>query len=39
MVCGPGSIVEAHKPDEFVTLEQLALCDRFIEGLIGAEMG
>ena len=36
MVCGPGSIIEAHKPDEFVTLEQLALCDRFIDGLIGA---
>ena len=30
MVCGPGSIDQAHKPDEFVTLEQLALCDRFI---------
>lgn len=39
MVCGPGSIVEAHKPDEFVTLEQLALCDRFIDGLIGADQG
>jgi len=39
MVCGPGSIVQAHKPDEFVTLDQLALCDRFIEGLIGAEPG
>ena len=39
MVCGPGSIVEAHKPDEFVTLDQLALCDRFIDGLIGADRG
>ena len=39
MVCGPGSIAQAHKPDEFVTLEQLALCDRFIEGLIGADLG
>jgi acetylornithine deacetylase len=39
MVCGPGSVAQAHKPDEFVTLEQLALCDRFIEGLIGADLG
>lgn len=39
MVCGPGSIVEAHKPDEFVSLEQLALCDRFIERLIGVDKG
>jgi acetylornithine deacetylase len=35
MVCGPGSIAQAHKADEFVTLEQLARCDRFIDGLIG----
>jgi len=36
MVCGPGSIAQAHKADEFVTLDQLARCDRFIDGLIGA---
>jgi acetylornithine deacetylase len=36
VVCGPGSIAQAHKADEFVTLEQLARCDRFIDGLIGA---
>ncbi len=34
LVCGPGSIVQAHKADEYVALEQLAACDRFIEGLI-----
>jgi acetylornithine deacetylase len=39
MVCGPGSITEAHKPDEFVALDQLASCDRFIDGLIGAASG
>ena len=32
VVCGPGSIEQAHKPDEYVSLEQLALC----EGLHGA---
>ncbi len=33
VVCGPGSIDQAHKPDEFVTLEQVALCERFMERL------
>ena len=26
VVCGPGSIAQAHKPDEFVSLDQLELC-------------
>jgi acetylornithine deacetylase len=30
VVCGPGSIEQAHKPDEFVDLEQIAQCERFI---------
>jgi acetylornithine deacetylase len=34
VVCGPGHIDQAHKPDEFVTLEQLGLCERFIVRLI-----
>jgi acetylornithine deacetylase len=34
VVIGPGSIQQAHKPDEYVSLDQLALCDRFIEGLV-----
>lgn len=34
VVCGPGSIDQAHKPDEFVSLEQVALCERFMERLI-----
>ena len=34
VVCGPGSIEQAHKPDEFVSLEQLALCERFMERLM-----
>jgi acetylornithine deacetylase len=33
VVCGPGSIVQAHQPDEYVTLEQLARCQSFMEGL------
>jgi acetylornithine deacetylase len=34
VVCGPGSIREAHKPDEFVSLEQLARCEAFLDGLL-----
>jgi acetylornithine deacetylase len=33
VVCGPGSIDQAHKPDEFITLEQVALCERFMDRL------
>ena len=33
VVCGPGSIVQAHQPDEFVSLEQLARCQAFLRGL------
>jgi len=33
VVCGPGSIAQAHQPDEFVSLEQLARCQAFMEGL------
>jgi acetylornithine deacetylase len=34
VVCGPGSIEQAHKADEYVDLEQLAICDRFIDGVV-----
>lgn len=27
LVCGPGSMEQGHKPDEFVTLAQLSACD------------
>ena len=33
VVCGPGSIQQAHQPDEYVSLEQLARCARFMRGL------
>jgi len=33
VVCGPGSITQAHQPDEFVSLEQLARCEAFMRGL------
>ena len=30
VVCGPGSIEQAHQPDEFVAIEQLAACEAFL---------
>jgi acetylornithine deacetylase len=26
VVCGPGSIEQAHKPDEYIAIEQLEAC-------------
>lgn len=34
VVCGPGSIREAHKPDEFVSLAQVAQCEDFLHRLL-----
>jgi acetylornithine deacetylase len=34
VVCGPGSIDQAHKPDEFVKLSELAACEKFLRRLI-----
>ena len=33
IVCGPGSIREAHKPDEYLEIEQLELCCRMLKRL------
>lgn len=35
VVCGPGHIAQAHQPDEYVSLEQLARCQAFLQGLAG----
>jgi acetylornithine deacetylase len=34
VICGPGSIDQAHKPDEFVALDQIARCEAFLRRLI-----
>jgi len=34
IVCGPGSIDRAHKPDEYVTIDELAACDAFLDNMI-----
>ena len=33
IVCGPGHIAQAHQPNEWVTLEQLAWCESFMRRL------
>jgi acetylornithine deacetylase len=33
IVCGPGSIDQAHKPNEFIELEQIAACEAFLSRL------
>jgi acetylornithine deacetylase len=34
VICGPGSIEQAHKPNEYVTLEQIAHSESFISALL-----
>ncbi|WP_214511904.1 acetylornithine deacetylase [Pseudomonas brassicacearum] len=36
VVCGPGSIEQAHKPDEFIEISQMDAGERFLEGLLGS---
>jgi acetylornithine deacetylase len=33
VVCGPGHIAQAHQPDEYASLDQLARCEAFMQGL------
>lgn len=34
VVCGPGSMAQGHKPDEFVSIEQMRRCDDMLENLL-----
>jgi acetylornithine deacetylase len=34
VICGPGDIAQAHRPNEFVTLEQLAQCEKFVDRIL-----
>ncbi|MGE0314060.1 MAG: acetylornithine deacetylase [Lautropia sp.] len=34
VICGPGSMDQGHKPDEYVTVEQLARCDAMLARLV-----
>jgi acetylornithine deacetylase len=35
VVCGPGSMAQGHRPDEFIAEEQMARCDAMLEALLG----
>ena len=35
VICGPGSMAQGHKPDEYVSAEQLAKCEAMMAALIG----
>jgi len=34
VICGPGNIAQAHKPDEYIEMEQIALCEAFMDRLM-----
>ncbi|MBN9029776.1 MAG: acetylornithine deacetylase (ArgE) [Rhizobiales bacterium 63-7] len=34
VVCGPGSMAQGHKPDEFVSIEQMRRCDAMLDALV-----
>ncbi|MFO1047071.1 MAG: acetylornithine deacetylase [Geminicoccaceae bacterium] len=38
LVCGPGDIRVAHKPDEWIAVEQLERCDAFLRQLMSAAL-
>ena len=35
VVCGPGSMDQGHKPDEFISVSQLDACDAMLNALLG----
>ena len=34
VICGPGSMAQGHKPDEFVTIEQMERCEAMLAALL-----
>ena len=34
LLCGPGSIEQAHKPNEFIALDQIARCETFVQKVL-----
>ena len=36
VICGPGSMAQGHKPDEYVSLEQMARCEAMLAALVDA---
>jgi len=36
VICGPGSIDQAHQPNEYIEIDQVAQCERFLRRLMDA---
>lgn len=34
IICGPGDIAQAHRPNEFVTLDELTICEHVLKNVI-----
>ena len=34
VICGPGSMAQGHKPDEYVTMEQMDRCEAMMQALL-----
>ncbi|KTD22148.1 Acetylornithine deacetylase [Legionella lansingensis] len=34
IICGPGNIEQAHRPDEFISLEQLNICEHALKNIV-----
>ena len=34
VICGPGSMAQGHKPDEYVTVEQMDRCEAMMQALL-----
>ena len=34
IICGPGSIEQAHKPDEYIDISEMRKCEKFMERLL-----
>ena len=34
VICGPGSMAQGHKPDEYVTVDQMARCEAMLAALV-----
>ena len=39
VICGPGSIEQAHRADEWIALSELDACAHFLRGLAAALSG
>ena len=37
VICGPGNIEQAHRPDEYVALDQLEQCEKFLTALVNSQ--